>query len=250
MAASSSEFHRISGEYDKGRISEDIAFWAQEARKIGGLTESSLVVDMGCGTGNYGMGIRGIVGCTVVGFDPVPGMLRQAIEKDLGFPIVRAVSEKMPFRSNTFDMIYAAQMWHHVQGRQESANECYRVTRRGGVKIVHTISHSQLHEKVVFKFFPEIMENQLRVYPSDDEFNDIFRKAGFTKVEIHPYKIERYQSASELIEVAEKKLWSMFRPISDEGLKKGVDYLREYEKDHNGEPVRNDELITLFVASK
>jgi ubiquinone/menaquinone biosynthesis C-methylase UbiE len=92
MAASRIEFHRISGEYDKGRISEDIAFWAQEARKIGGLTESSLVVDMGCGTGNYGIGIKDVVGCTVVGFDPVLGMLRQAIEKDLGFPVVRAVS--------------------------------------------------------------------------------------------------------------------------------------------------------------
>ena len=250
MASSSAEFNRISREYDNGRISEDVIFWAEEAQKIAGLNSSSLVVDMGCDTGNYGMGIKVVNRCTVVGFDPVAGMLRQAREKDPNFPVTRAVSEQMHFRSGVFDLIYAAQVWHHVVGRHESANECSRVLKGGGAKIAHTIAQGQLREKVVFKFFPEIMDNQIRVYPSDDEFKRIFKQSGFAKVEVYPYTIERYQSVPEFIEIAEKKLWSMFRPISEEGLRKGVAALKEYEKDHDGQQVRNDEMITLFVARK
>jgi ubiquinone/menaquinone biosynthesis C-methylase UbiE len=244
------EFNKVSRIYDKGRLSEDIAFWAIEAEKLAMLTSDSLVIDMGCGTGNYGLGIREMTGAVVVGFDPALGMLKQAKEKNPNFPVVRAAAEAMPFRSRVFDLVYAAQVWHHVQGRQKAADECFRVLKFGGTKIAHTIGHSQLHEKIIFKIFQEIKENQLRVYPSDDEFNTIFIKAGFKSVVLYPYVIERYQSTEELIEIAEKKLWSMFRPITQQGLENGVKLLRQWSIDHPGVDIRNDELITLFVARK
>jgi hypothetical protein len=116
--------------------------------------------------------------------------------------------------------------------------------------IVRTISHDQLKGKTVFKYFPEILPNQLRVYPSDDEFRTYFRRAGFSSTEILPYNMERYQTAGELIEVAEKKLWSMFRPITPRGLERGVAGLRRWDEEHGGAPVRNDEAITLVVTKK
>ncbi|MCW3979495.1 MAG: hypothetical protein NWF12_07075, partial [Candidatus Bathyarchaeota archaeon] len=89
-----------------------------------------------------------------------------------------------------------------------------------------------------------------RVYPSMEDFGRYFGDAGFSSTEHHAYELERYQPASEFIEIARKKLWSMFRPISDEGLKRGVEKLRQFERDHPGQPVRNDETITLVVARK
>ena len=68
--------------------------------------------------------------------------------------------------------------------------------------------------------------------------------------EFHEYSEERYQSVEEFIEIATKKLWSMFRPITDEGLANGVADLKRYHKDSNGAPVRNDEMITLVVLRK
>jgi hypothetical protein len=62
--------------------------------------------------------------------------------------------------------------------------------------------------------------------------------------------MERYQSAQEFIEVAQKKLWSMFKPISEEGLQRIVEMLRQHEREHPGQPVRNDEMITIVVSRK
>ncbi len=42
----------------------------------------------------------------------------------------------------------------------------------------------------------------------------------------------------------------MFRPISREGLERGVEELRRFERENPGERIRNDETITLVVARK
>jgi len=247
---SSREFNKISGEYDRGRVSEDHMFWAGEAERLAQIDSGSLVVDMGCGTGNYGLGIKVKTHAIVVGFDPVPGMLDQAKEKTPDFPTVLAVSEHMPFRSSVFDLVYAAQVWHHVVVKQEAADECCRILKYSGTNIAHTIGHAQLHEKVVFKFFPEILKNQLDVYPSDEAFRTYFKRAGFKTTEIYPYGVERYQTADEFIEIAEKKLWSMFRPITQVGLERGIADLKRWKVEHQDAPIRNDEMITLFVSRK
>ena len=250
MAVSNPHFNKVSGNYDRGRVSEDIWFWVGESERIARLDADSLVIDMGCGTGNYGLGIQARTGCTVVGFDPSIGMLKQAREKMPDFPIVQSVAEHMPFRGGVFDLVYAAQVWHHVRGRQEAAIECCRILRPGGTNIAHTIGHAQLNAKVVFKFFPEIKQGQLDAYPSDEEFKTCFKYAGFKKTDILPYLIERYQTADEFIEIAEGKLWSMFRPITPAGLEKGVADLKRWKREHPDEPIRNDEMITLFVGHK
>jgi ubiquinone/menaquinone biosynthesis C-methylase UbiE len=250
MAVSNPHFNKVSREYDRGRVSEDTWFWAGEAERLAHLDLDSLVVDMGCGTGNYGLGVQARTGATVVGFDPSIEMLRQLKGKISGFPAVQSVAEHIPFRGEVFNLVYAAQVWHHVVNKEKAARECCRILRRGGVKIAHTISHAQLESKVVFKFFPEIKQNQLDVYPSDEAFQSYFKDAGFRLTEIHPYNVERYQSSDELIDIAEKKLWSMFRPITQAGLEKGVAELRQWKMEHGDEPIRNDETITLFVGRK
>lgn len=245
-----SEFERIAKEYDKGRARENVAFWADETIRLARLGEACAVLDLGCGTGIYTVGIGSRISSMICGLDPVPGMLGQARLKSKEVCWFSAVGEKMPIRSGVFDCVFSSQVWHHIEDKQGTAHECWRVLRPGGSVVVRTISHRQLRRKVVFEYFPEILENQLGVYPSEGDFNRYFGVAGFESTEHHAYEMERYQPASEFIEIAEKRLWSMFRPITREGLERGVERLRQFERDHPGQSVRNDETITLVVARK
>lgn len=244
------EFSKISSEYDKGRSREDVEFWAEEAVKLARLDEGSAVLDLGCGTGIYTIGIGLWIGATMCGLDPSAGMLGQARGKTTSVHWFNAVGEAMPLRSKVFDCVFSSQVWHHIIDKQGTADECGRVLRPGGAVVIRTISHGQLRRKVVFEFFPEILDNQLRVYPSEEDFDEYFANAGFASTEHLAYELERYQPASEFIEIAQKRLWSMFRPISEEGLEAGVEKLRQFERDHPGQSVRNDETITLVVAKK
>jgi len=244
------EFGKIANEYDKGRSSENVELWAAETRRLAGLGEASIILDLGCGTGLYTVGLLEETGAATCGFDPVPGMVGQARNKSHGVHWFNAVGELMPLRPGVFDCVFSSQVWHHIEDKQGTADEYGRVLRAGGHVVIRTISHEQLHEKVVFKYFPEIKANQLRVYPSNDDFSRYFGDAGFRRTVFHAYNLERYQPVEEFVEIAEKRLWSMFRPISEEGLRRGVEALRRYGEESGGEPVRNDELITLVVASK
>ena len=244
------EFTRIAQDYDKGRSGEDVVFWVGEATEFARLDEGSIVLDLGCGTGIYTVGLRDHTSATVCGLDPSVGMLSQAREKTRSIHWFNAVGERLPIRSGVFGCVFSSQVWHHITERQDTADECGRTLGGDGVVVIRTISHEQLRRKVVFEFFPEIMANQLRVYPSDEDFSRYFSEAGFTSVTFEAYELERFQEASLLVEVAEKRLWSMFRPISREGLERGVGELRRHEAAHPGEPIRNDELITLVVARK
>lgn len=244
------EFTRIAQEYDKGRSGEDVIFWVGETAEFARLDEKSIILDMGCGTGIYTVGLRDHTSATTCGLDPSAGMLSQAKEKTRFIHWINAVGERLPIRSGVFDCIFSSQVWHHITERQDTANECGRTLNTDGMVVIRTISHEQLRRKVVFEFFPEIMENQLGVYPSNEEFSRYFKKAGCTSINFQAYELERYQDVSLFIEVAQRKLWSMFRPISQEGLERGVHELRRFGATHPGKPIRNDESITLVVARK
>lgn len=245
-----SEFTKIAVDYDKGRKGEAIMFWADEAARLAHLDWNSRVLDLGCGTGLYTLGLGVETSATLCGLDPSVGMLERAREKSTEVHWFCAVGERLPLRSGVFDCVFSSQVWHHIVDRQGTADECGRVLGERGTVVIRTISHDQLRRKVVFEYFPEIMENQLRVYPSNDDFSRFFGGAGFASTEFLAYELERYQEADEFIEIAEKKLWSMFRPITQEGLEKGVERLRQYESENPGEPIRNDEVITLVVTRK
>lgn len=244
------EFEKIAKEYDEGRRGENVEFWAEETALLAQLDEESLVLDLGCGTGIYTLGIGRRTSASMCGLDPVVGMLGQARAKSRAASWVNAVGEWIPVRSGVLDCIFSSQVWHHIHDRHRTADECLRVLKPGGVIVIRTISHEQLREKVVFRYFPEILAHQLEVYPHRRDFDRYFENAGFASTEHLSYTLKRYQPASELIEIAEKRLWSMFRPITCEGLERGVAELRRHEKEHPGQPIRNDETITLVVARK
>lgn len=244
------EFTKIAQNYDKGRSGEDVIFWAGETKELARLDEESMILDMGCGTGIYTVGLREHISATICGLDPSVGMLSQAKEKTRSIHWFNAFGECLPIRSGVFDCIFSSQVWHHITEKQDTANECGRTLNNDGTVVIRTISHEQLRRKVVFEFFPEIMENQLGIYPSNEEFSRYFSEAGFTSINFQAYELVRYQETSLFIEVAQKKLWSMFRPISQEGLERGVNELRHHEATHSEKPIRNDESITLVVARK
>jgi len=244
------EFSRIASEYDRGRSGEDLELWGNETKRLTSLEEEDIVLDLGCGTGLYTVGIGRESDALMLGLDPAVGMLGQAREKSRDVHWFNGIGEWLPVRDGLLDCIFSSQVWHHIQDRQGTADECGRALKEDGTVVIRTIGHRQLHQKVVFKYFPEIKQNQLDVYPSNEEFKEYFTEAGFRVVEFHEYSEERYQTVEEFIEIATKKLWSMFRPITEEGLAKGVSDLRQYYEDTGGAPVRNDEMITLVVPRK
>ena len=92
------EFTKIAQDYDKGRSGEDVIFWAGETKELARLDEESIILDMGCGTGIYTVGLRDHTSATTCGLDPSVGMLSQAKEKTRSIHWFNAVGERLPIQ--------------------------------------------------------------------------------------------------------------------------------------------------------
>jgi SAM-dependent methyltransferase len=120
----------------------DLFTWVLDlARIVPG--EMQGVLDVGCGNGTYELKLaeRGHQGALVAA-DLSMGMLSRVSNEAK----VQADVQRLPFASNTFDVVLAPHMLYHVPDIKAAASECRRVLRRDGRLVAVTNGVSNLVE--------------------------------------------------------------------------------------------------------
>jgi ubiquinone/menaquinone biosynthesis C-methylase UbiE len=91
-----------------------------------------LALDLGCGTGTAGGGLKK-AGMTVVGADLSQPCLRAA-QRRLD-AVVRADAVKLPFHSETFETIVSRGALHHLPDPDTALSEAHRVLKKNGTAL-------------------------------------------------------------------------------------------------------------------
>ncbi len=102
------------------------------------LTQSSVVADMGTGTGFVVEGLAPLVG-KVTGFDASEQMLlvaRENLSAYLNVDFVKIEQSKIPCDSDTFDALFANMYLHHEETPCEAIKELVRVLKPGGWLVI------------------------------------------------------------------------------------------------------------------
>lgn len=112
-----------------------------EFAEIAGLAGRSLrglrVVDLGAGTGIASFAFAS-AGALVTSLEPDEsdlvglGALRR-LTTGLSVTPVKAPGETIPLGDETFDLVYARQVLHHLRDLKKTIGECFRVLKKGGV---------------------------------------------------------------------------------------------------------------------
>lgn len=107
--------------------------------------DTKVVLDVGCGRGQYLAGLRGMqhVG---VGVELSPGLAREAAT-GTGQPTVVGDACALPVADGTVDAALALHLLNHIADPAACLAECRRVTRSGGAVIVltNTVDHIAEH---------------------------------------------------------------------------------------------------------
>ncbi|HEV2127231.1 MAG TPA: class I SAM-dependent methyltransferase, partial [Thermomicrobiales bacterium] len=196
----------------------------------GEVTETSHVLEVGCGTGNYIHEIARRTGATCTGVDPSREMLRHAesraelpMNRGAGHPEVTFVlgsAEDLLLADRQFDLVYSVDVIHHIDDRDAAARETRRVLKPGGIAMVVTESEEDLRLRTPHvTYFPDIVEVELRRYPSIETIQRELAAAGL--------EIGETIGVSRPVEVTETapfrdKAYSSLHLIDEESFRDGL----------------------------
>jgi SAM-dependent methyltransferase len=153
-----------------------------------GVTQDDVVVDLGCGHGQYARQIAAAAGCTVVGLDMSQERVIETRGEARGagsgrVHVGRAVAEALPLGDSAAGYIWARDMLYHVA--PEGFGECARVLRpRGYMLAYQTFATELLEPREARRLFGGLnggADRPPNVDPS--HFEAVARGAGFAIIE-------------------------------------------------------------------
>ena len=163
---------------------------SREIPRILGLTSSSHVLEIGCGSGRYAVQVAEAVGCRVTAVDVNESGIRNAnhlvrsrnLSDRVRFEHSDA-SKPLPFPDATFDAVFANDVLCHIPGRLAVLEEVFRVLQPSGLflfsdalVIAGTISQQEIATRSLIGYY-------VFTPPKHNEL--LIRKAGFRSIKVN-----------------------------------------------------------------
>ncbi len=145
-------------------------------------TKKGLVLDLGCGTGNYTLELikRQI---KVIGLDASFSMLLLARKKLPSAYHVQADALFLPFKDNLFDGVLSITLFEFLSSPQTVLREVYRILKPGGEVVIGTMNTFSLW--FLFKrlktLFTETAYRYARFY-TINQLKKLLKKTGFKNI--------------------------------------------------------------------
>ncbi len=235
------DYDRMAAEYARHRrVNPEVL-----RRLIVGLEPAAKVLEVGCGTGNYLIAIREVVGSSCWGIDPSAEMLAQARARSDQVHLLQGKAEHLGFPDGQFDFVFSVNVIHHIVDRDRSFREAWRVLSHGGRSCTVTDSERDIRRRRPLSvYFPETVEVDLARYPRIEELRASMQEAGFANV-----ADEMLEFAYEVRDIGafRDQAFSCLRLISEEAFRRGIERM---EKDLLAGPIVGVSRYTLVWGVK
>ena len=183
-------------------VFKSLGYW-EESGKASNLIPSKssyTVLDLGCGNGVSTSRLKAKL---AVGLDL---SVKQLVKSRKNHPKTNFVvgdARKLPFKNESFDLVVAINMLHHVGNPQVVLKECYRVLKSGGrlltvdpnlynpVGFAGRGLYRMLRLKNIFPTFPQFALGEEEYQFSKKMYHRLFAKSPFKNFIIRPHRLER-----------------------------------------------------------
>lgn len=168
------------------------------------LQENTLVLDLCCGTGDLTLALARTGRARICGCDFALRMLEIALKKSEKHPevvYVGADALKLPFGSQTFDVVTIAFGFRNLANYERGLEEILRVLKPGGLLLILEFSQprnplwSRLYWFYSLKFLPKVggwisgsptayqyLPESIQRFPRAEELRSLLENKGFTNV--------------------------------------------------------------------
>jgi len=219
-------YNKISRIYDISRVVNTET--KEKLIRLLHIVNDSVILDMGCGTGNYTYALRRVAK-NVIGIDLSQSMLEQARAKFSKLPLICGDVTSIPFKSETFDGAFAIQVLHHVKEKELFLREAYRILRKQASVAVHACSHQQMRAFWFYYYFPRGLVVDLERMPDSTEVASLLEKVGFSNVGIeicYHDVVVADETPERYLDKDYRNSISTFAFLTEEEIEKGCEKIR------------------------
>jgi ubiquinone/menaquinone biosynthesis C-methylase UbiE len=147
--------------------SVDVDHWVSLVQEVLPRATSTLLVDLGCGTGRFTVPLAEQLGVSVIGIDPSQKMLREAA-RNTSSPHVayqEGSAESTPLKTSVATLIFMSNAIHHVESLDKALREMRRVLQSLGIVFIRNYSLENLASLHFYRKGPCVNRYRLTLRP-------------------------------------------------------------------------------------
>jgi len=217
------DFDALAPTYDATRSADEWMLDRFLARLA--LSQDTVVLEFGCGTGNQLARLQARCGCRGIGIDPSAGMRAVALAK--GLDVRPGDHTQLPVTDASVDLAFACDVVHHVADLDAMFAGLRRVLRATGVLAIRTRSHPQLRAAFFNRWFPSLAELDCARYPSLEALREAASRQGFAAHDEEVMPFAGLDVVNDMfITNIELKNWSHLRLLADDEYQHGLAQVR------------------------
>ncbi len=250
MPNASVAFDRAADYYDSTRgfppgVEADVA--ALMAR-VGSLTRSSRVLEIGVGTGRIGLPLARHVRA-YYGIDLAVPMMERLRAKQMDEPVYLAQGDvtRQPYADATFDAVIAVHVFHLIPGWREALSEVARVLRPGAA-LLHGWNEriaSNMVQTIWQEATNEAREAEGAIPHA--ERSTFLLKHGWREAGAgQSLAFVTYRAPQDFLESIRQRRYSSMWKMSDAALQRGLEAVQAYVNDHYDDPAHPEALESGF----
>lgn len=158
--------------------------------------------------------------------------------------------EHLTYPNDSFDVVFASHLLHHVDSPLRVLRECKRVLRSSGAMLVRYGAIEHNRNDVEHTFFPETLAIDESRTPTLETVESWLTDIGFAEVCSRTIVQQTYQTRIEHLNAAKVKHTSVLTMITQEAFERGLHRLEEYIKNHPDDKWLLMDSITMIVGYK
>lgn len=188
VMATIEKYDRIGIDYNQTRKADP--FLLEQLYTLLQPQVDKVYVDMGCGTGNYTIGLHKM-GVNIIGIDPSQNMLDKASANEPTISWLQGKAQALPptLTSESIDGMVATLTLHHWEDLTLSFQELAKVLKPHAPIVIFTSTPDQMKGYWLNAYFPQMLKDSIDQMPSFHHVAQALLRAGFSKIERKKYVI-------------------------------------------------------------
>lgn len=230
--------------------SADMDRWVRLVQEVLPRAASTLLIDLGCGTGRFTISLAEQLRVSVIGVDPSQKMLREAARNTRSPHIAyqEGSAEFIPLGTSIAALIFMSNALHHVKSLDKALREMWRVLQPHGIVFVRNYSLENLESLHCLQFFPEAMQISRKMVWPRSTLVEHFTARGFAKLSQGTVRQEASPDFEAYLRKIESRVYSVLALISDEAFDRGIARMKEACTSLGGGPVLEE--VDYFVFQR